>query len=155
MKCPKLDHSAVDDQSALASCHENNSTVEVSGMESFLSTEAPGAGDVQNEVPFTLGRVSSVGTGTSLESSGQFVLGSIDSDLPGDETDESTIGDDSVFSKSAQGGNSCLSYGFEVYEEEVEAVTSEATDVGDEEMAVESPDDDLNGDDGVPNILVT
>jgi len=240
MKCPKLDHSAVADQSALTSCHENNSTVEISGiepladvsyanstdnsgvvtfktqtsvsgvydsfsddtrdeflqdtevqeetsdeiyemhscneehddekfanvkrrifegesgMESFLSTEAPGAGDVQNEVPFTLGRVSSVGTGTSLESSGQFVLGSIDSDLPGDETDESTIGDDSVFSKSTQGGNSCLSYGFEVYEEEVEAVTSKAHVVREEEMVVESSEDEkLKGGERVPNILVT
>merc|ERR1719233_1742142 len=125
-----------------------------SGMESFLSVEAPGEVDVPDNVPFILGRVSSAGT--SFESSGQFVLGSIDSDLPGDETNESTIGDDSVFSRSTQGGNSCLSYGFEVPEDQVEAVVSEATDVADEEMAVESPDDeDSNGDDGVPNILVS
>merc|ERR1719233_2592518 len=125
-----------------------------SGMESFLSIEAPGVEEVPDNVPFTLGRVSSAGT--SFNSSGQFVLGSIDSDLPGDETNDSTIGDDSVFSRSAQGGNSCLSYGFEVPEDQVEAVVSEATDVGDEEMAVDSPDDeDSNGDDGVPNILVT
>jgi len=126
-----------------------------SGMESFLSTEAPGVEDVPDNVPFILGRVSSVGT--SFESSGQFVLGSIDSDLPGDETRDSTIGDDSVFSKSTQGGNSCLSYGFEVTEdEEEEPVVSEAPDVSNVETVIKSPEDENpKGGNRVPNILVT
>jgi len=125
-----------------------------SGMESFLSTETPEVEDVPNDVPFILGRVSSAGT--SFESSGQFVLGSIDSDLPGNETNDSTIGDDSVFSKSTQGGNSCLSYGFEVIEDQDEAAVSEDLDVSDEEMVVKSPKDKKsNGGERVPNILVT
>merc|ERR1719312_1217078 len=95
-----------------------------SGMDN--SIEAPEE-EMLDDAPFTLGRVSSVGT--SFES-GQFVLGSIDSDLPGDETDESNIGDDSVFSKSSQGGNSCLSYGYEVMAEaEPEVLTEEETEV--------------------------
>ena len=148
-----------------------------SGMEK--SIEAPEE-EMVDDAPFTLGRVSSVGT--SFES-GQFVLGSIDSDLPGDETNESNIGDDSVFSKSSQGGNSCLSYGYEVMaaaepevmtEEEAEvedmvegeaeaeimteyeAVASEDQVAQDEEIVDDSPKSvHSNGGGRVPNILVT
>jgi len=148
-----------------------------SGMDN--SIEAPEEETV-DDAPFTLGRVSSVGT--SFES-GQFVLGSIDSDLPGDETNESNIGDDSVFSKSSQGGNSCLSYGYEVMaaaepevmtEEEAEvedmvegeaeaeimtedeAVASEDQVAEDEEIVDDSPKSvHSNGGGRVPNILVT
>jgi len=72
-------------------------------MESLITA------DDADTVPFTLGRVSS--------GSGQFVLGSIDSDIADNGCfDSTTNGDDSVFSRSSQGGNSTLCYSFEVHE---------------------------------------
>merc|ERR1712142_688984 len=107
-------------------------------------------GDNADTVPFTLGRVSS--------GSGQFVLGSIDSDIADNGCfDSTTNGDDSVFSRSSQGGNTTLCCSFEVHE-----TLSDSTKDDFEQKQDSEPPRDRNSEDEqsvqrtkLPNIKVT